>query len=126
MKLTKKMAFGFYAILATLLLGVNLRAANYDPNDWDDDLVLNTQEQSDSTSPIDSMKSAKYAERALVLREVPNGIKLPIPTRFGADTSFTMEMWYCPVSDGTPINGILFENTDSLCPYKVYVDAGKI
>ena len=70
MKLTKKMAFGFYAILATLLLGVNLRAANYDPNDWDDDLVPNAKEQSDSTSSIDPMKSAKYCERALVLRAV--------------------------------------------------------
>lgn len=109
--------------MAVIFFGASLvvGAKNWDAEDWDDDLVKDTKEELDCTDPTNPVKSAKFAQRALVLSQVKSGgVNLPEPLRFTANNSFTLEMWFCPVGD--TVSGELFTYTDGSAGYKLYVE----
>ena len=139
MRLTKRFRSIGMVVIGLLLASLTLSAQvqKWNTEDWDDDLVVDSVEDNfdvlTGNSEKDPYVPSKLtptagplaAERALVLGAVqPNGMKLPVATRFMPSSDFTVEFWYSPVADSSKANGTLFSYAGDKNSYSVDVKNG--
>ena len=123
MRLTKRFRCVGLVVISLLLAGLTLSAQTqkWNSEDWDDDLVLDSVEDSYDVMTGDSEKDPYIpgklnplvgplaANRALVLGTVqPNGVKLPAATRFMPSSDCSVEFWYSPVAAASNANLVPF------------------
>ncbi|MBR4418059.1 MAG: LamG domain-containing protein, partial [Victivallales bacterium] len=141
MRLTKRFRSVGLVIISLLLAGLTLSAQTqkWNSNDWDDDLVLDSVEdnydvltgesEKDPYIPgkLNPLAGPLAANRALVLGAIqPDGVKLPVATRFMPSSDFSVEFWYSPVADKSNANGSLFSFVGSKNSYSIDVTNGVI
>ena len=138
MRLTKRFRGVGLVIISLLLASLTLSAQTqkWNSEDWDDDLVLDSVEdnydvlsgnsEKDPYIPgkLDPKVGPLAADRALVLSAAPNGVKLPVATRFMPSSDFTVEFWYSPVADSSNANGALFSYAGDKNAYSIDVANG--
>ena len=141
MRLTKRFRSVGLVMISLLLASLTLSAQTqkWNANDWDDDLVLDSVEDSYDVLTGESEKDPYVpgklnplagplaANRALVLGAVqPNGVKLPVATRFIPSSDFSVEFWYSPVAESSNANGSLFSFVGSKNSYSIDVTNGVV
>ena len=139
MRLTKRFRCVGLVVISLLLAGLTLSAQTqkWNSEDWDDDLVLDSVEDSYDVMTGDSEKDPYIpgklnplvgplaANRALVLGAVqPNGVKLPAATRFMPSSDCSVEFWYSPVAAASYANGSLFSYVGDKNSYSIDVTNG--
>ena len=139
MRLTKRFRGVGLVMISLLLASLTLSAQTqkWNSDDWDDDLVLDSIEDSydvltgnsekDPYIPgkLDPMVGPLAANRALVLGAVqPNGVKLPVATRFMPSSDCSVEFWYSPVASASNANGTLFSYVGDKNSYSIEVTNG--
>ena len=122
----RKLSLVFLCFLLASSLSFS-QTEKWDPEDWDDDGVLNVNDGDSEVDSLDPTKAPNSHGRALILSWIKDdGIELPLPERFRPDKSFIIEFWYSPVSDGGGANGTFFKYSDDSSSYKLYCENSKV